>query len=49
MKSFRLTYEINGNVVETYYFICRNIAVWKQRQLKNDGNHYLGIFKIKLQ
>jgi hypothetical protein len=48
MKSYRLTYEIDGNAVETYYFICRNIAVWKQRQLQNDGFHKLGTFKIKI-
>jgi hypothetical protein len=49
MKSFKLTYEIDGNVIETHYFICRNIATWKKRQLQNDGNHNLGIFKITIQ
>lgn len=48
MKSYRLTYEINGNTIETYYFPSRNLALWKQRQLHGDGNHYLGTFKIEL-
>jgi hypothetical protein len=49
MRSYKLTYEIEGNVVETYYFPSRNLALWKQRQLHGDGNHYRGIFKIEIQ
>lgn len=48
MKMYKLSYFIGKNLIESYHFPSLQLARWKEKQLRSQGSHNLGTFKIEM-
>jgi hypothetical protein len=44
---FVLQYSNSSIVIEEFFFPTKALALWKKKQLINQGTHKMGVFNIK--
>ena len=43
---YKLSYWVGSTIVESTFFPTKALALWKKKELLNQGTHKQGVFKI---